>query len=82
MENLLKVTFSVQGWTSQSIKLNEQHKNLTPEQLQEGLRSGKFCTSIIEDAKLIVTATGEEIGTVEDVDPDGLEYSDYEVEED
>jgi ArsR family metal-binding transcriptional regulator len=76
-EVFVEVTFSVQGWVKQSLKMINP-KKYTQEKVVALLKSGEICTSIIEGGEVIITATGEVIGQVEYVDPEGLEYCDYE----
>jgi len=78
MAKNFKISFSGAGSVSQTIELVDGI-NLSREELQDGLRSGKYVTTIQEDGSVDVTATGEVIAKVVYVNNE-LEYSDFDVE--
>ena len=75
----VEITFCAQGYVKQTVHITK--KEWTPEKLEEALNEGKVATTIQEDGTVDVVASGEVIGTVENVD-NNLEYEDFSVEED
>ncbi len=79
----LQVKFSVSGWVTTEV---EVHDALTPQEFQDGLNSGKYLTSMIPRApimllKLDMNNNFEDIGKVVELTEPNCEYSDFEVKE-
>jgi hypothetical protein len=75
----ITITFTAQGYIKQTVELQPAIK-LTPKQLERGLHTGRYCTTIQEDGTLESTRSGRIFGTVVNVD-NNLEYADFEVKE-
>lgn len=74
MNNELSLTFSVQGWVRQTVKITDP--NYSQEQIVEMLSKGTAITTIQEDGTIDITATGHPIANVVNVDNE-CEYSDF-----
>lgn len=75
----MKVTFSAQGTITQEISLIDE--SLTASDIQSGLNSGKYATTVQEgDTFIEEIGTGKRIASIVNVD-NNLEYFDYEVDE-
>lgn len=72
-----EIRVSAQGDFKQKVHIIDPH--LTIEDLQAGLNSGRFATSIQEGGVIEEVGTGRIVGSVVSVD-NRLEYSDFEVE--
>jgi hypothetical protein len=72
------ITFTAQGYVKQTVELQPGVK-LTPKQLENGLNSGRYGTTIQEDGTLEITRSGKILGTVVNVE-NQLEYAGFEVE--
>jgi len=74
------ISFCASGTIRQTVELFSGVK-LTAEQIQKGLKSGKYATSAQDGGSfLIVGKNFESIGRVTSIDNE-LEYTDYEVED-
>jgi hypothetical protein len=72
-----KVTFNAVGYVTQIVTLSVP---ITLKELQAGLNSGKYVTTLHGDDSVIEeTATGKQIAEIEDTD-NNLEYTEFEVE--
>jgi hypothetical protein len=82
------INFYIQSYVKQRVSLHGDVE-LTPQQLQDLLSSGKVVTTIQEDGDVILLSAdekesdtvGKQIGTVIEVDNE-CEYSEFEVEND
>ena len=72
MKNI-KVTFGASGYVTQDIAVAD---DISEQEMAENLNSGKWVTTIQEGGNLEVTASGEVIGKVVNVDND-LEYDEF-----
>ncbi len=72
------ITFEVQGYVKQFVTMIDQR--ITLEQLQVGLRCGKYATTIQENGYIIEVATMKNVARVTNVD-NFCEYNEFEVEE-
>jgi hypothetical protein len=79
----LKVKFSVSGWVTTEVEVPDA---VSPQELQEGLNSGKYLTSMFPGAS-VVELKGNPVNdlvnigdVLECIEPD-CEYSDFEVDE-
>ena len=74
----ITVSFEAQGVVKQRVVLK---RNISAAELESGLESRKYVTTIQENHGTIeVLATGEIIAEIQSVDNE-LEYSDFKVEE-
>ena len=71
------ITFCVSGHVTQQIKWLVE--GITEEELEAGLKSGKYATTLQEDGHVIDVNTNENIAIVVNVDNE-CGYDDYEVE--
>lgn len=69
----VKVSFSVSGTIEQTL---EVPADMTLSELEDQLNNGQIVTTVQEGGSLDVTATGNSIGKVLDVD-NQLEYEDF-----
>lgn len=74
MKNI-KVTFDAFGYVTEYIAVSDE---VSAEELEANLNSGKWVTTIQEGGSLEVAATGEVIGKVVDVE-NSLEYDEFSV---
>lgn len=73
-----EISFAVSGYVDQTVEITDL--KLTAAQLQKGLKSGKFATTIQDGGEVIVVKTGRVIGRVVSLD-NNCEYEDYNVED-
>lgn len=74
----MKIEFSVSGNVKQEVTMFDD--TITVEELEAGLKSGKFATTIQEDGKVVIVEDQTPIGKVEWCDNE-CEYFDYNVSE-
>lgn len=72
----IQISFLAHGYVNQTVEIPDDFDET---ELEEGLNSGKICTTIQENGSIDILATGKKIGTVVDVE-NNLEYEDFDVE--
>lgn len=75
MGEQIYISVSAEGWFNEIIELNDDCK-LTKEEICKKLYNGDLVTTIQEGGSLDITATGESIGKVINVDNE-LTYADF-----
>jgi hypothetical protein len=89
MENEIAIDMCVQGNVRQFIKLID--KDITPEELVAGLKSGRFCTSFSFDGRFprnaevldLNSPDFKTVGYVTSQEPmDNMEYNDFKLSPD
>ena len=73
-----EISFCASGHITQTVEITDL--KLTAEQLQRGLNSGKYVTTVQEDGTVDITKSGKKIGVVRNVDNE-LSYEDFTVED-
>jgi lipocalin len=79
VRNKFDVTFTASLNVETTIEVTDP--KITQANLQAGLRSGKYTTSIIKGEGVVVTKSGRQIGKVIYVNTFDEEYRDFEVED-
>lgn len=73
----ITITFNASGYVRQTVQIT--NPKFTPEQVVQMLNDGSAVTTVQEGGTLDITATGEKIGEVVNVDND-LEYEEFDLD--
>lgn len=76
----VEITFNVSGYIKQNVMLKLEYAHLTPDEIAAKLNSGEWVTTIQNNGTVDISANGEEVGQVTDID-NNLEYENFQVEE-